>query len=42
MASENRQNDQANEHDQKQDQVGNYRGDKTKYAVLGVDKVTRV
>jgi hypothetical protein len=36
------QNEQANEHDQKQDQVGNYRRDKTKYAGLGVDRVTGV
>ena len=36
------QNEQANEHDQKQDQVGNYRRDKTEYARLGVDRVTSV
>ena len=34
------QNKQANEHDQKQDQVGNYRRDKTKYAGLSADRVT--
>ena len=36
------QNKQANEHDQKQNQVGNHRRNKTKYAGFGVDRVTSV
>lgn len=36
------QNEQANEHDQKQNHIGNYRRDKTKYAGFGVDRVTGV
>ena len=36
------QNEQASEHDQKQDQVGNYCRDKTEYAGLGLDRVTGI